>query len=1148
MKGRHPGLMKCLVMMKLTLLFLALSVVSLRGEIAAQTVFHDFRMNDATLLEVLNSIESKSEFTCLYSNDDVAQVKGLSLDFARATVEQILNECMAGTSLEYVIIDDTIIIRAASAKRVSAAQQTSRTVRGVVKGRDGAPVIGATVVLKSNTLVGTTTDIDGAFSITVPDRPDAVLVFSYIGMKTLEVSATGDSPLNVVMEENETRIDEVVVNGIFSREAATFTGSVVTMGKEELLRVGNQNVFQSLRNIDPSLIIMDNMEFGSDPNQTPKMQLRGTSSMPLDNTGAFDLKGTYGYDPNEPLFILDGFEATVEKIMDLDMNRIERLTILKDASAKAIYGSKAANGVVVIETKKTTEGEIRVSYTGTMDVTAPDLTSYNLVNAAQKLEVEREGGLFEPEPGLNYMSDKQRLDEKYNRILTAVLAGVDTDWLAKPLRTGIGTKHAVSIELGNNDLRFIGDFSYNNVAGVMKGSDRTTTSGTIMVSYRHKRFNFRNTLSVTSNVGNDSPYGTFDEYARMNPYWSPYDENGQLLQNIVFQFSENRENEPDFEPNPLYNASLNTLLRSEYIEVTNNAFVEWIILSNLKATARFGITEKRTGADEFYPSNHLKFRNLVDDDLFRRGSYQLNEGDSKTMTADLNVNWAETFAEKHVLFANAGFTIDENTYQENSFLGEGFPEGVMNNIIYARQFAKDSKPEGTESTIRNIGALAVASYSYDYRYLLDASYRLTGSSQFGRNNRWGHFWSVGAGWNIYNEEWMKGFEKLRLLKLRGSVGYTGAQGSDAYASLARYKHFLDKVYDNFYGASLLGMWNPDLKWQQKLDYNIGLDLNWGESIALKFDAYLSQTTNTVVDFTLPHTTGFGSVKENVGDVRNKGFDAFITYTPWRRAADRSSFSITGAISHNKNKITGISDAMREYNSRMDLILADRKENSRPVTKYAEGASMNAIWAVPSLGIDPATGLEMFRSRDGSITPAWNAADQVVCGDAMPKYSGNLGFNLNWKGLGLNLVFRYQWGGQYYNQTVVDLVEDANLNYNVDYRVFEGRWRNPGDVKPYTALNTRMRNEMIDGEYTGQQYLLKTQPTSRFVQDRNELSLGSINLSYDFFQHRFIERWGMERLRLNFYMNDVFTLSSIKMERGTSYPFARSFSFSLSATF
>ena len=1125
------GLWKTFLIMKLTMFFIfCLICGGFANSLAQYRV--NLQLGETSYKQLFEEIRKQTGCIVMYNDNMLNKHERIKGDFPDTGLDEVLRQVLDSKGLSYEKNDEFIII-----VKATTVPQKAITITGKVTDIHQNPLPGVSVSVKGTT-VGVATDVDGNFSLSLPSTEQLTLVFSFVGMKTREVKVTGNTPLKIVLEENIAEMEEAVVNGIFTRSTNSYTGSVVTVTKDKLLQVSNQNVFQSLKNLDPSLMIFDNMEFGSDPNKTPKMQLRGTSSFDLGGNGEIDLKGTYGTDPNEPLFILDGFEATSQKIMDLDMNRIESLTILKDASAKAIYGSKAANGVVVIETKKTTDGQLRVSYTGSVDVSVPDLSSYNLVNAAEKLEIEKEAGIYEPTT-----NNPTGLPTKYNRILSAVLAGVNTDWLAKPLRTGIGNKHAISVELGNESLQVIADLSYNKIRGVMKGSERTNTAGSIMLSYRHHKFNFRNILNVTSNVSDDSPYGSFDEYAKLNPYWSPYDKNGKLTPNIATQFIE--ETDKEFVDNPLYNASLNTLLQQKYIEVTNNSYIEWNIQPGLKATGRFGISEKRTKADEFYPANHLKFRNYSEEDYFRRGSYQINEGTNKVLTGDLNVTYSKVLGEKHYVFGNIGYNLSENTYQEDIYLAEGFPNDKMNNIIFAKQYAKDGKPQGSEATNRDLGILMAANYTYDNRLLLDGSYRASASSQFGSNSRWGQFWSVGAGWNIHNEKWMKGWESLDLLKLRGSVGYTGSQSSDAYASIASYLYFMDRNYDNFQGAYLKGMKNDDLRWQEKLDYNIGIDLNIAHNFTLKFDYYIAQTKNTLVDLSIPGSTGFASVKENIGDVRNKGFDLYLTYTPWRVSKDRAYFTLTAAVSHNKNKITGISDAMKKYNDKQDEIAGDKFKN-KPVQKFYEGVSMNAIWAVPSLGIDPASGDEIFVGKDGKITNTWRASDQVVCGDELPDFQGNFGMNGSWKGVSLSLVFRYQFGGQMYNKTLVDLVENADLNYNVDRRVYDGRWRKPGDIKPYKRLDYAY--VQVNGKYEDEPRQVLTQPTSRFVQDRNELSLSSVNVSYDMYRHAFIKKMGMELLRFSFYMNDVFTLSSIHIERGTSYPFARSFNFSLSATF
>lgn len=421
-------------------------------------------------------------------------------------------------------------------------------------------------------------------------------------------------------------------------KAESFTGSAKTITAKELERVGNGNLFQSLRNLDPSLNIMDNLEFGSDPNKLPNMQLRGTSTFPVESNT--DLRSNYQDDPNQPLFILDGFEASATKIFDLDMNRIQSVTILKDAAAKAIYGSKAANGVVVIETKRPVGGEFRVNYKGSLDVTMPDLSSYNLANALEKLEIERIAGIYESD----YLPSHQNLQDLYNERMKAALEGLDTDWLSKPLRTGIGTKHALSFEMGNQNLTAIVDVSYNKVNGVMKGSYREVIAGDVNLAYRlNTKFLFRNIMSITSNRSDDSPYGDFSEYATMNPYFSPYDKSGEIT----------KDNN-----NPMYNATLNTKRTSGYLEFTNNFYTEYSILDGLKAVARIGITSQNSTGDIFYPANHTKFSDWTDDRFLRRGSYQQNTGKYTNLNGDLTIQYSKTF-DKHLLMANFAFSISE---------------------------------------------------------------------------------------------------------------------------------------------------------------------------------------------------------------------------------------------------------------------------------------------------------------------------------------------------------------------------------------------------------------------------------------------------------------------------------------------------------
>ena len=1117
---------KLLRIMKLIFLMCVCIATSVSARSLAQQRI-TMQLGETGLKAVFKEISRQTSKTVIY-NDDLLKFDGkVRADFIDVELEEVLKQVLKDQRMSYKFMDDYILI----VRQKDVPQTVSEiTLKGTVVDQTGAALPGVTVLVKGTTL-GTSTNIEGKFSLQLPETQNMVLVFSMIGMKSKEVPVGKQREFKITLTEEKSELEEVVVTGIVERKAESFTGSTVTMKNEDLKRVGNANVFQSLKSLDPSLMIFDNMEFGSDPNKNPKMTLRGASSIDM-GTEDLDIKGTYANDPNAPLFILDGFEATVQKIMDLDMDRIASLTILKDASAKAIYGSRAANGVIVIETKQNESGDLRVTYTGSVTLEVPDLTSYNLTNAAQKLQLEKEFGLYEPtDMNGEDVSGKELYMSKYK----AVYAGVNTDWLAKPLHMGTGQKHSLSIELGGRDLRVMTTFSYNHIVGVMKGSTRDTYDGSLQVSYRHKKFNFRNILNVTSNVANDSPYGTFSEYAAMNPYYSPYDKNGFLVKNAALSVDGLETTE--FVANPLYNATLNTKIENRYLDVTDNLYVEWSVLQGLKATLRFGITEKRTSADEFYPANHLKFYNYTGDDLFRKGSYQANTGHMKKLSGDLNVRYSTVVKEKHYLFTNVGLNLSDETYEEIVHKAEGFPNDRMNDLMFAKQYGKDTIPSGKESTIRDIGILGIFNYTYDNKYLFDASYRANASSQFGANNRWGSFWSIGVGWNMHKEAFMNS-EIFENFKIRGSLGYTGSQSQDAYASIPTYVYTLDRTYTGLLSSQLQGMKNDDLKWQRKMDYNVGFDMNIKRRFSLTFDAYRSITDNTLIDLTLPPSNGFTTLRENAGEVINRGFDIRTSYTILQNVKERSFLTVNLNISRNKNKLAKLSDAMNVYNESQNASVS----GTAPAQLYYDGVSMNAIWAVRSLGIDPHNGREIYLSSRGLPTYNWSAADQVVLGDEMPKFQGTGGISFEWKGIGGNASFTFQYGAQMYNTTLVQKVENANLSDNVDARLFDGVWRpGEGGVKPYRAPRYRDPS-------TGNWVTPETKPTSRFVQDRNEFALTNLSLYYDFYRYEFLKRCGMERLRVSAYANNLFTISSIEIERGTSYPFARSFNFSLSVTF
>jgi hypothetical protein len=437
-----------------------------------------------------------------------------------------------------------------------------------------------------------------------------------------------------------------------------------------------------------------------------------------------------------------------------------------------------------------------------------------------------------------------------------------------------------------------------------------------------------------------------------------------------------------------------------------------------------------------------------------------------------------------------------------------------------------------------MGFLGAFSYMYDNRFLADLTLRANASSQFGADKKWAQFWSLGLGWNLHNETFMDRFDFVDQFKVRGSLGSSGNPNFATNTSMATYQYYLQSLYQGYPGAYLMNLANEALQWETKFDYNAGFDARMG-GLSMRFDYYESYTTNLISGVSVPTSTGFDIVRENLGKVKNSGFEIFASYLLWSKGSN--FISLNAGIETNKNRIVELSNAMKNFNANMDK-QASEKGTNKPVHKYEDGMSMNAIWAVPSLGIDPANGLEIYQKRDGTTTYEWNAGNMIVVGNAMPSYWGVGGLSAEYRGIGLNVTARYSGGGQLYNQTLVDKVENIDMNYNVDKRVLTGRWRTPGQHAEFKRLTAQYTRES-DGKTVPE----KTRATSRFVQDKNDLTIAAVNVYY-LFGKKFVSRLGMQRLKLAFNMNEVATFSTIRIERGTQYPFSRTVSFSLSTTF
>ena len=1010
--------------------------------------------------------------------------------------------------------------------------QTGRVeVTGIVIDEESVPVAGAGVVLKGTT-IGVSTEADGTFRLEMESPgPEFVLEFSFIGMNTREVKVKprdGKADMEVVLEMDQNELDQVVVTGIFNRRKESYTGSAVTMKGEDIKKVSTTNIAKAISVIDPSFRVMDNFEMGSDPNRLPDMRMRGTSTLPGGSSGSGDLvslQGEYDTYPNQPLLMLDGFEIDVQTMADLDPDRIASITILKDASATAIYGSKASNGVIVIETLAPRPGAINVTYSGSVRVEIPDLSSYNLMNSEEKILVEKLAGLY-PENDLASLRD-------YESRLREVRRGVDTYWLSQPLRTAVQHRHAVTLEGGSQALRYKLYAGLNETPGVMKGSKRSTQTASLDLSYRLSKFQLKNSVTVDNAVGTDSPYGSFSQYAMLNPYLRPYDEDGNVNKvmqtwNMLYSGSGNT-----YEiANPMYNATFHSLDRTTSLTIRELFKLEyrpadaWILQANVSLSK--GISKDEV----FRPGYHTAFNNVTDPTL--KGDFSRAQSESFNYAIDFTAMYNKVFREKHYVTANLRYSVDQNQSETYGALVTGFPNDTMDHILFGQKYSENMT--GSENTSRSIGGVLTAGYSYMYRYSFDATIRVDGSSQFGRDNRFAPFWSAGFKWDITNEPFMKSVEWMDDLVFATSYGITGTQGFAPYQSRQVYSYSdLMQYYlsSDATGIELVALGNDKLKWQQTATWNTRLELSLLKGrITARAEYYIKNTENSLAQITLAPSLGFSSYPANMGTLQNQGVELNIAFIPYRNEAKEAYWVISANGSHNRNKLTRISEAL----SRMNELNAST-ESISPLPRYVEGQSTTAIWAVRSLGIDPSTGDEILLKRDGSVTSEYDPVDAVICGDTEPKWQGNVNTSFNYMGFGINLGFTYRFGGQMYNSTLVQKVENADLRYNADRRVLQLRWQNPGDVAQYKRLTNSANGS-------------NTQQTSRFVMNENLFQMSSLSLTYrmDNNEYPFLRRLHISSMRWSFNMEDIFYLSSIKRERGTDYPFSRQFALSLNLVF
>ncbi|WP_430813403.1 SusC/RagA family TonB-linked outer membrane protein [Carboxylicivirga sp. RSCT41] len=849
------------------------------------------------------------------------------------------------------------------------------TITGSVKDKEsGEAMIGVTIVVKGTT-IGTVSDFEGNYNLQVPADAQT-LVYSFIGYQKQEVSIRGQQTINVLMESDSEAIGEVVVTGYGIKKKGTYTGSVEVVSADKIEQVPVASFDQVLQGQAPGLIAIGS---SGAPGSAATVRIRGISSI---NAG------------NDPLYIMDGIPITAGQFSSLNQNDIENVSILKDATATSLYGSRASNGVIVITTKRgNKEGKTKIQYRGQYGFNKIARDNFEMMNTEQKIQYEEETGLktYTPEEKLELMK-------------------TNTNWLDVVLRDAFTQSHEISASGGNEKTQFYISGSYYYQEGIQYRSD---------FDRMNFRLNLDNKISEKAKLGTNLTIGyetnsntitagnnVFNPIfsARLlNPYLKPYDENGDY----------NNEGLPW--ANPIEQLMLNDNSNNT-LKIVGGVFFDIELAKGLVFKTNVGVDfYDYTLNDYLHPESEWgAATNGKTTRAFRR-NFRLTP--TNTLTYKFNL------ADAHDFNVMLGQEIISNNSQSFSVGAKNLPKDLK-----VLNVAAESDSWGGSAYDYTVASFfANMAYSYNYKYLVDLSIRRDGSSRFGQNNRWGTFWSAGIGWNIQEEGFMKDIAWLDQLKLRASVGETGNYniGNYEHQALFGYGTYMNQSAAYFYQHQ-----NDDLTWERKLKANVALDMAFMRKYRMKVDLYQETTKDMLFYIPYSLTTGTGGRMENIGEMTNKGIELEI---------DAELLSIRDFRVHlNANMAYNLNEVTKLYNGLEDI--------DQGYTKITVGKPLGTFYMTEWAGVDESTGKGLWYRADGSVTDTYSDTDrQLLDGKVyLPPLTGGFTGTFSYKNLQLSAFFSWMADKWIVNNTrFFTESQGMFMSYNQSTDMLD-YWKEPGD--------------------------------------------------------------------------------------------------------
>ena len=969
------------------------------------------------------------------------------------------------------------------------------TVQGVVKDQTGETVIGASVMEKGTTN-GTITGIDGDFSLNM--SPNGTLVVSFVGYKTQEVQVKGQKQLQVVLSEDAEMLDEVVVIGYGTMKKSDLTGAVSSIGNKDIKDSPVSNLGQAIQGKISGVQIVD----AGKPGDNVSIKIRGLGS--INNC--------------DPLVVIDGVPTDLG-LSSLNMADVERLDVLKDASATAIYGSRGANGVVMITTKRGTEGKGKLAVSANYSFqNATNVPS--LLNAAQYAELSND---MMVNSGRNPNPEWANPSE----------LGSGTDWMDELLRTGVMQNYTVSYSGGNEKSHYYVSGGFLDQSGIVKSVNyRRFTFQSNSDAQVLKWLKFSNNITFSADTKKSGSYNIGDALKALPIYpvknedgsWSGPDGNSEW-------YGSTR--------NPIGPTELNKSQTDGYNFLANLTaeltFTKW-----LKFKSTFGYDAKFWFIDNFTPKYNWKPTPTEETSRYK------SDNKSFTYLWDNYFLFDHTFAEKHRVGLMAGMSAQWNTNdylnaQKNVFMFDNVHEMDNGEEMYAIG--------GNETEWALLSYMARVNYSYEDRYLLTATIRRDGSSRFGKKHRWGTFPSVSVAWRASQEKWFPKNDYINDLKVRAGYGVTGSQASVGnYSYLASYN---TSVYpfgiSNGNQTALVSstLANPYIHWEEVAQTNIGFDASlFNSRVMFSFDAYLKETRDMLVKASIPITSGFEDTTTtytNAGKVRNQGIEMSL-----------HTINLTGELgwetnltaTYNKNKIKDLNSDVPYYINQINNSYVTMLAKDYPINVFygyvTDGIFQNQS-EVNTHAVQPGAEPGDIRFRDLNNDGVINDSDRTVIGNPNPSWLFSMNNSLSYKGFELSVFLQGIAGNKIYNANNIDNTGRAAA-YNQTTDVLK-RWQGEG------TSNSMPRAVFGDPNQN-------TRVSDRFVENGSYLRLKNITLSYTF-PKQWLQKAQIENARLSLSCENVATItgySGFDPEVGINgidqnrYPISRTFSLGLNFNF